>query len=87
MVTSESVTQEEFDALPHSDGGAGRTEEGKLILALEPLTGIKFPCRWNHSGKSTACNGLTNFRGSWKRHGLDAKGRCRDGTVYVFRYE
>jgi hypothetical protein len=68
------ITQDEF---PNGESLAVRN--------LKEGTGIKFPCRWKHSGKSNQCFGMTTLRGTAKRCGHTTSFRCKDGTLYAWR--
>lgn len=89
MVESKPIAQEEFEAIAGKEG-TGYSEESLLIKALEPLQGIKFPCRWKHhtsKAGQTHCYGLSNFRSLGNKHNLNIRTRCKDGAVYIFRYD
>lgn len=82
----EQINQAEFEALGHPRSRLAKTPEGAGVLALAPLEGIKFPCRYKH-GALGSCHGLMGFGAFAKRSGMVVRGRCSDGTIYLFRYE
>ena len=71
------ITQDEF---PQNLNG-----EAQAVRRLKEGTGIKFPCRWNHGGKSEACAGVGTLRNTAKRHGHTTRFSCKDGTLYAWR--
>ena len=90
-MTIETITVRDFEAVAHNHQRA-RTTEGAAVLKLQPMEGLKFPCRWKHynyyaSGPKSQCNGLTVLQTMTRKNGFRISGRCIDGTVRVFRYE
>ena len=97
-MTIETITVEDFEAVAHNHKRA-RTTEGTAVLKLQPMEGLKFPCRWKHyhyykspnskrtSGTRTQCYGLAVLQTITRKNGFRISGRCIDGTVRVFRYE
>jgi hypothetical protein len=81
-VTIETITVGDFEA-----GGHHRKTEGIAVLKLQPMEGLKFPCRWNHHGPASQCNGVAVLQGLTRKNGFRISGRCTDGTVRVFRYK
>jgi len=79
----EPITQEEFEALYVS---RARSYDHSALSALQPMTGIKFPCRWKHRAMG-GCSGHANIHPRARRMGFRVNCTCRDGTFYVFRYE
>jgi len=80
----EPINQEEFDTV-----GARRrhTLESEATRRLLPGTGIKMPCRWKHNDKNDACGGGASLRVVAIKSGFQVKASCREGTLYLFRYE
>jgi hypothetical protein len=86
-MTIETITVGDFEA-----GGHHRKTEGIAVLKLQPMEGLKFPCRWKHyhshaSGTRPQCNGVAILQRITRKNGFRLSGRCTDGTVRVFRYE
>lgn len=81
------IDQTEFEQV--YTGSTARLPETRLVTALFPMSGVKMPCRWKHGTTpvNRSCNGTTTFRTAAKRAGFQVHTRCRDGVVYVFRYE
>ena len=59
--------------------------ETLAVSDLKEGTGIKFPCRWRHSGKYKSCSGMAILRHAVKGRGHTTTFRCKDGTLYVWR--
>ena len=85
-MTIETITVEDFEAVAHNHQRA-RTTEGIAVLKLQPMEGLKFPCRWNHHGPASQCNGVAILQRITRKNGFRLSGRCIDGTVRVWRYE
>ena len=82
------ITQQEFEEVAGiSNKGASPTPELIAVRKLAPLTGMKLACRWNHTGRFRHCGGGTVLAAGAKRAGFKVSTRCKDGTLYVFRYE
>ena len=82
------ITQQEFEEVGGTTSN-GPNPSPELIAArkLAPLTGMKVPCRWNHTGPRRHCAGGQVLTAGAKRAGIKISTRCKDGTLYVFRYE
>jgi len=72
-----AITPITKDELPNS--------ETLAVSDLKEGTGIKFPCRWKHNGKTNQCAGVQNLRNGLRRHNRTARIKCKDGDVYVWR--
>ena len=59
--------------------------ETLAVSDLKEGTGIKFPCRWKHNGKTNQCFGANTLRYTAKRCGHTTRFSCKDGTLYVWR--
>ena len=59
--------------------------ESLAVGDLKEGTGIKFPCRWKHGGKTNQCFGANTLRYTAKRCGHTTRFSCKDGTLYVWR--
>ena len=79
----EAITQEEFEGLPGRRGTI-RSPEARAMLALNPLEGFRVPCRWKHR---PTCGGAVMLHRRAYAHSLLVSTSCKDGTLYVFRYE
>jgi hypothetical protein len=90
-MTIETITVGDFEAVAHNHF----TTEGTAVLKLQPMEGLKFPCRWKHyhyhkspnSKRRSKCNGVAVLQGLTRKNGFRISGRCTDGTVRVWRYE
>ena len=80
----EPVTQSDFEAL-------GRVRQHpqvkQAVQGLAPLSGVKFPCRYRHAPSSGSCGGVAVARRHGKAAGMELRGRCNQGIIYIFRYE
>ena len=72
-----AITPITKDELPNS--------ETLAVSDLKEGTGIKFPCRWNHNGKTDQCAGVQNLRNKFRGHNRTDIIKCKDGHVYVWR--
>jgi hypothetical protein len=80
------ITEEEFTSHEWRRRKRRSTSpEARAIVALEKETGIKFPCRWNHSREG--CAGAAILRAVTRRYGQTARFRCAESTMYVWRVE
>ena len=78
------ITEEEFTSHEwRRRKGKLLAPEARAIVALEKETGIKFPCRWNHSREG--CAGTAILRAVARRYGQTARFRCEESTMYVWR--
>jgi hypothetical protein len=77
----ENITQEEFQTVRQI------STEGWAVQNLQPLSGIKFPCRWHHQQKTGICAGTTLVHRSAKKGGFRVSATCKKEIFYVFRYE
>jgi hypothetical protein len=82
------IDQEEFGTVSR---GRGRppAAESMAARALPPLAGFKTPCRWDHDRPHGHCNGGNLLIRAVRRTNPEVRiaTRCKDGTLYVFRYE
>ena len=83
-MTIEAITKEQFLRIGGAHGGQVPCPEWDAVRALTPSTGVRFPCRWQHThqGQCTGVSGLGSVR---KRTGFTLRGRCREGYLYVWR--
>ena len=82
----EEITQEEFEQVaPAKVGGRIPRPEVRAVQALTPMHGVKFPCWAGHHEHT--CKSLGTVRQAATRKGFRISGACRNGRVYVFRYE
>jgi len=77
----EPITREEFERVHTSH----RSECFIALSALQPMTGIKMPCRWKHN--KNGCTGPGAVYACVKSAGFKIQTSCRDGVFYTFRYE
>ena len=89
----EPIDKEEF--MRDFKGRKSLSPETKVVIQLQPMTGLKFPCRWNHTGKRRnkkgnpvqICSSAQMLRAAVKRNGFNISHRCRNKLVMVWRFE
>ena len=79
-----AITKDEF---PHIRPRGGRvlSAESLAVQGLEIDAGFSTPCRWKHP--DGRCSGFSLVSGASHRYGVKIHATCRDGTLYVLRYE
>ena len=83
----EEITGEEFYSLPVPRRGSRTprlSPESKAVVDLGEGHGLKFPCRWSHSKKSS-CSGASIMYAVARRYGFRVQTRCIEGFLYIFR--
>ena len=80
------IGPEEFETVwPRSKSLAPESAKARALL---PMSGFKTPCRWKHGKPKDTCGGAQMVRYAVRRNaGFKVSCRCKDGTLYVFRYE
>ena len=82
------ITKEEFEAVRASRlHGGGRPVSAETVetLALKPLQGLRFPCRWKH--QNDGCRGAQNLHQAGRRNNMRLRTTCKNGVLYIFRIE
>lgn len=57
------------------------------IEKLAPMTGIRFPCRWQHAAGKGGCSFSTVIADLTHRTGTRYLMRHQGQMMYIFRYE
>ena len=83
-MTITTITQEEFEV--GARPSTRRSPETQAIRNAPLNTGLRMPCRWEHS-KAGQCAGSQMMYQFARRHGFHLRTHCANGMLNVWKEE
>lgn len=85
----EPLSLEEYEAVPQAlRRGRQPSAETLAIRALNPMMGLKMPCRGGHkANKTQGCRVRELAHQTASRQGFRITTKCHEGMVYIFRHK